>query len=208
MGNLLMIKTDPSASASPRGEPSPEVPEPVYKQVEAILDEHSAWVARPNAEVTRKVALAATIAVLTVIEKMQEPRPTSWPDEEAVARAVCVARGLNPDCLHQGEPDEGAPDGYWSQQNPFTGELRQVPWHYGWRKHLPVARAILALFPSPAEIERAAYERGLEDAARLVERDEFDATVRLNPAKHKHLSDWFHDQQASAIRALRTKGGE
>ena len=38
------------------------VPEPFYKTVERILDENSAWIARPNREVTEKVALAAFIA--------------------------------------------------------------------------------------------------------------------------------------------------
>jgi hypothetical protein len=37
-------------------------PETVFKAVERILDDHSAWIARPNREVTEKVALAATIA--------------------------------------------------------------------------------------------------------------------------------------------------
>ena len=39
-----------------------EPPETVYKAVERVLDENSAWIARPNAEVTKKVALAAGIA--------------------------------------------------------------------------------------------------------------------------------------------------
>jgi hypothetical protein len=38
------------------------VPEPLYKTIERILDDHSAWIARPNREVTEKVALAALIA--------------------------------------------------------------------------------------------------------------------------------------------------
>lgn len=39
-----------------------EVPVTVYKAVERVLDEHSAWIARPNPEVTKAVALAAGIA--------------------------------------------------------------------------------------------------------------------------------------------------
>lgn len=58
--------------AHPAPEPSvpaePVVPEPVYKAVERILDEHSAWIARPNDKVTEKVALAAVIAAHHVIE--------------------------------------------------------------------------------------------------------------------------------------------
>ncbi len=35
---------------------------PVYKAVEKILDEHSAWIARPNRKVAKSVALSAVIA--------------------------------------------------------------------------------------------------------------------------------------------------
>lgn len=41
---------------------APELPETVYKAVERVLDECSAWIARPDAECTRKVAMAAGIA--------------------------------------------------------------------------------------------------------------------------------------------------
>lgn len=37
-------------------------PEPVVSAVERILDEESAWISRPSSEVTRRIALAATIA--------------------------------------------------------------------------------------------------------------------------------------------------
>ncbi len=43
------------------------VPEPFYKTVERILDDYSAWIARPNREVTEKVALAAFIAAHVAI---------------------------------------------------------------------------------------------------------------------------------------------
>lgn len=39
-----------------------EIPETVYRAVERVLDEHSAWIARPNDDVTKAVALAAGIA--------------------------------------------------------------------------------------------------------------------------------------------------
>ncbi|TBG78574.1 hypothetical protein ELG76_03950 [Rhizobium leguminosarum] len=42
----------------------------------------------------------------------------------------------------------------------------------------------------------------LEEAASLIERDIFDSSVRLDPSKHKNLSDWIRAQQAAAIRAL------
>ncbi|CAH1658494.1 hypothetical protein CHELA1G11_12900 [Hyphomicrobiales bacterium] len=46
---------------------APRVLDPVYKAVERILDENSAWIARPNDEVTRRIALAATIAAHTLV---------------------------------------------------------------------------------------------------------------------------------------------
>lgn len=46
----------------------PTVPVPVYKAVERILDEESAWIARPSPEVTRRIALAATIAASIIRE--------------------------------------------------------------------------------------------------------------------------------------------
>lgn len=46
----------------------PHIPgyqEPIIKAVERILDECSAWVARPNPDVTMRIALAAGLAVMT-----------------------------------------------------------------------------------------------------------------------------------------------
>lgn len=43
------------------------VPEPVYKAVERILDEKSAWIARPNDEVTKSIALQAVVAAHKII---------------------------------------------------------------------------------------------------------------------------------------------
>lgn len=52
----------------------------------------------------------------------------------------------------------------------------------------------------------ASEDRRVEDmrerAARLMEADAFDAGVRLDPKRHKSLSDWFQEQRAAAIRAL------
>lgn len=35
---------------------------PIYKAVERVLDEHSAWIARPSDDVTKAIALAAGVA--------------------------------------------------------------------------------------------------------------------------------------------------
>jgi hypothetical protein len=45
----------------------------------------------------------------------------------------------------------------------------------------------------------------LEEAARLVEQDVHDPSIRLDPKRHKSLSDWFAEQRAAAIRALKEK---
>jgi hypothetical protein len=42
---------------------------PVYKAIERILDEHSAWIARPSPEVTKAVAIAATVAAHRIIDE-------------------------------------------------------------------------------------------------------------------------------------------
>ncbi|WP_143535373.1 hypothetical protein [Rhizobium sp. N122] len=51
-----------------------------------------------------------------------------------------------------------------------------------------------------ADIRNAA----LEAAAKLIEEGIADSSVRLDPRKHKNLSDWIRDQQAAAIRALKS----
>lgn len=57
--------------------PTPSQPseEPVYKAVEKILDEESAWISRPSIEVTKRIALAATIAAKRIIEEIAEAVP-------------------------------------------------------------------------------------------------------------------------------------
>lgn len=47
-----------------------KAPEPVVKEIECILDEESAWVARPNAEVTKRIALRATLAAQCVMTEL------------------------------------------------------------------------------------------------------------------------------------------
>ncbi|WP_371346521.1 hypothetical protein [Ancylobacter sp. IITR112] len=62
------------ASLEPAGaQEGAEVPGPLYKRVEAILDEHSAWIARPNDEVTKRVALAAMFAAHAVLIEEEAP---------------------------------------------------------------------------------------------------------------------------------------
>jgi len=51
------------------------------------------------------------------------------------------------------------------------------------------------------EGDAAGYRRGMEEAAQMVERDEIDSSVRLDPAKHPNLGAWLNAQRAAAIRA-------
>lgn len=69
---------------------SETVPEPVYKTVERILDEHSAWIARPSSDVTKAVALAATIAAHEIVREMarQDQRDLSE-IEKRVRPTIC-----------------------------------------------------------------------------------------------------------------------
>jgi hypothetical protein len=43
--------------------------EPVYKAVERILDEQSAWIARPSDEVTRMIAFSAVVAAQKIVDE-------------------------------------------------------------------------------------------------------------------------------------------
>lgn len=57
---------------------------PIYKAVERVLDEHSAWIARPNEAVTKSIALAVG-AVWMAAEKVD-------PNLVEMDRALAVAR--------------------------------------------------------------------------------------------------------------------
>lgn len=46
--------------------------EPLLRSVEKILDEHSAWIARPSPEVSRSVAMAAGIRAMASLEERIE----------------------------------------------------------------------------------------------------------------------------------------
>lgn len=60
-------------------------PETVYKAVERALDECSAWIARPDAECTRKVAMAAGIAW-----SLHLPPPAHSVTREEIAETAVV----------------------------------------------------------------------------------------------------------------------
>lgn len=54
-----------------------DIPETIYEAVERVLDEQSAWIARPSPEVTKAVALAAGIAWSLHTQK-RDGEETGW----------------------------------------------------------------------------------------------------------------------------------
>lgn len=60
-------------------------------------------------------------------------------------------------------------------------------------------------YVSASEVQTA-REEALEEAAALIERDEFDSSVRMIPGEG--LRRWLRRQQAAAIRALATPPAE
>jgi len=57
---------------------SDEVPTTVYAAVERVLDEHSAWIARPSPDVTKAVAIAAGIAWSLRSDEIRRGEETGW----------------------------------------------------------------------------------------------------------------------------------
>ena len=60
---------------------------PIYRAVERVLDEHSAWIADPREDVTKAIALAAGVAWMAA-EKVD-------PNLEEMDRALAAARAEN-----------------------------------------------------------------------------------------------------------------
>lgn len=59
---------------------------------------------------------------------------------ERVARAICTARGLDPNTLFQHFDHEA-----WPEDSHFINSRRErCPMHYGWRKHVDMAKAAIA----------------------------------------------------------------
>jgi hypothetical protein len=83
-----------------RSEPGP-TPETVFKAVERILDECSAWVARPNEEVTRRVAFAATCAAWRHFERVPaEPSATHEETARELIRNMFCSWGTDYSSAH------------------------------------------------------------------------------------------------------------
>ena len=64
-----------------------------------------------------------------------------------------------------------------------------------------VEPVIDAAFQGDAAL-RAARENALREAADFIRRDQFDASVQLDPKRHASLRDWIREQQAAGILAL------
>lgn len=53
------------------------ITEPVYKSVERILDDHSAWIAAPNAKIVQQIALRAVLVAHRILtEALEEDAKT------------------------------------------------------------------------------------------------------------------------------------
>ena len=53
----------------------------LYKEIERILDEESAWIARPNVEVTKRIAAAAAHAGHRMVAKLSDESATQGTKE-------------------------------------------------------------------------------------------------------------------------------
>lgn len=86
----------------------------------------------------------------------------------------------------------------------INSQLRYGTWYLKARGDELEAEVIGCQGRLDAAIEdlQDARKNALEEAAKLVEDDVIDSSVRLDPTKHENLSAWFRDQQASAIRSL------
>ena len=65
---------------------------------------------------------------------------------ERVARAICAARGLGPDTLHQNmhEPPECPID---EERAGYQGV--RMTFHRGWRRHVHLPRAAIEAYENP-----------------------------------------------------------
>lgn len=105
----LKIKEPPCAECG-----QPYIPDalrmPIYKAVERILDEHSAWIARPNDEVTRAIAFAATIAAQQIVEELARFDQAEQRREPGTCRcgaAPINVAGLCATCADEAEGGQG-----------------------------------------------------------------------------------------------------
>ena len=62
---------------------------------------------------------------------------------ERVARAICAARGLNPDCLHWNDGSNEYPNDALMSDGKSG--------HFGWRHHAKQARAVIEAMREPTE---------------------------------------------------------
>ncbi len=122
--------------------------------------------------------------------------PPAGERREAIARAICKAKGVNPDCLHQNYDDE-----------PIDHtDARGRTYHYGWRNQLHLAdAAILASGLVQDEAYTAILVQKLADAVRdnaairADEREKCAQLAALRAAKHGLPAEVCRDI-ADAIR--------
>ena len=75
---------------------------PIYKAVERVLDDHSAWIASPNDAVTRAIALAAGVAwmarepVYPSLEEIETRLASARAENDKLRAALAQAQQLEP----------------------------------------------------------------------------------------------------------------
>jgi hypothetical protein len=144
---------------------------PLIKSIERILDEHSAWIARPSPEVTKAVALAAGIAGAEANRQAASEYERHL--EAEVERLTAAMRSSADDIEQTLGKALGKALGYpWfrDDQANFPGATEAqgvcVGDHVAESLATEAARTIADLKAASA----TAYARGVEDAARVVER--------------------------------------
>lgn len=131
----------PSPSA---GEPEPigwqfQLPNGKWSCVLSPREDLEADMAKPTSRIVAIRPAYATPPATPV-------QPTA--SVEAVARAICKGKGLNPDSQHQGAASDGTVDGHWSMKTEHFGQPYDNRWHYGWRNQASAAEAVIELIAS------------------------------------------------------------
>lgn len=120
------------------------VPDPVVKRVSDILDEKSAWIARPSPEVTEAIAVAVTIAAHSIIRECdteaeryaqaaeaERDRLQAELDEaraqHIASQAECAASCDDPHCpyTHRAETWRDRADRLKAELDEAVGVMRQ-----------------------------------------------------------------------------------
>ncbi|HXF55664.1 MAG TPA: hypothetical protein VNK52_16240 [Hyphomicrobiaceae bacterium] len=98
------------------------VPTTIYDAVERVLDEHSAWIARPNPNVTKAVALAAGIAW-----SLHDSTATDAPYEAGFRDALAIAGKKIDDAIKASTHDSPTMRTVTNWLTDLYGDIVSVP---------------------------------------------------------------------------------